>query len=498
VKGSHKLIIPLIIALAALMLVTSVWPGRAEATGPASASGPAAGATEQTPPGPAGIGLQAVIDSGPDIQLAGVGRLPRIALSTDGSRLAVVYQSGSEVHLKYTDGNATGWIFTPINIGAGSSPDLVFSGSNTLHVVWLGSSGGIPNRTVLHVSCTLNFTANPCGPTIHTVKADSGQQVTSPVIAFTSSGSNYLYAAWLNFGANQVQTASSTDNGATWPSTGAIAAGTLTGGSVALAAAGNTIHLAYTHDTGNVTVANRRIRYHKTTVPAHSWGTAIPAIGFGPDSNYTAVSNPDLAATSTAVFLTWDSAKNVADTYSLMGIASNNGGTSWDTPNPYYVTANIEFANGDDPRLTGDGVGDAPPDEEIGLRPSVAITGTNNFAVVWQQRPDSTCQPGEGPSDPPVANSTSEIHYATAAVPGLTPPGNWWTTTVGTLANVINTYSIDPDMVVNPTTKDRHIVFMQSVSVGCAGGGTSDYGIFYRGPFTKQQGGVFLPIVIKA
>lgn len=498
VKGSRRLIIPLIIALAAVTVLASMLPRRVEATGPASSSKPAAGEAEQTPPlGPAGIGAQEVIDSGDDIQLETPGRLPRIALSPDGSRLAVVYQSGTDIHLKYTDGSGVGWILFPVTIGSGSSPDLVFSPPNTLHVVWLESG----NQIVSHVSCTLNYTASPCSSP-HTVKAASGETVTAPVIAFTSFGGvNYLYAAWVNFGSpHRVQTTSSTDNGANWtlPPPGSIAAGTLSGGNVTLAAVGDTVHLAYTHDTGNATASNRRIRYHKTTVGSHSWGASIPAAGYGPDSGYSAVSNPDLAATGTAVFLTWDSQKNSPnDNYGLMGISSNNSGTTWLT-STYYITANILFGNGDDPRLTR---ASGTPNEEAGLRPSVAITGTNDFVVVWQERPDSSCEGGESPSDPPNANSTSEIHYAEAAAPGTNPvPGNWWSAIDGTLANVIDKYSIDPDITVDPTTKQRHIVFMRSQEPSfsdCNGGGLNDYGVFYRGPFTKEQEGVYLPVVIK-
>jgi hypothetical protein len=432
-----------------------VWPEQAQAVGPAE-EGPA-------------IGPQVVIDGGADVELGGTGsRLPRIALSTDNSYLAIVYQQGTTILLRSNDG-VNGWANAAI-VGTGEAPALAFTGPNTAHVVWLDST----RNQIFQASCALTATAANC-TALAPINLDENETLESPAIVYSNP---YLYVAWINTADNQAITARSSTNGGSWDFN-FVSASNLSGSTTALAAAGGRVHLAFVHNNGAF------IRYRNASAAVHVWGNGLD---FSPGANYNKVSNPALAANGTSVYLSWDaSTLSQADRYVLLGILGSvslaDGVVTWpDSFEPRHISSNVLRDSG----TTGDqkwtrSTGGATPLEEAGLRPSLAVSGTN-FVAVWQERPLPECVDTE----PAPENGTSEIYYAEAAKPGLGPVGNWWVDRFGTLADDITFYTIDPDIAVNSTSQVRHIVFMKASifdSSQCAAGGSAvSYTISYRGP----------------
>jgi hypothetical protein len=195
--------------------------------------------------------------------------------------------------------------------------------------------------------------------------------------------------------------------------------------------------------------------------------------------------------------LAWDSDRNDSanDVYGLISTSSSDNGGSW-LSEPQHITATGTVysgpaGSGSNSRLSKPRV--TSPNFEAGLRPSLAVTGTN-FAVVWQQRPETSCSvegliPAAGPVSTADTNGTAEIYFAA-------PSPNWTSTEI--LGSDPSTYAVDPDIAYD-NSGVRHVVFLKATGVNCAaGGGSLGYAVYYRGPFTNVQPPVtYLPLIQK-
>ncbi|HMQ56495.1 MAG TPA: hypothetical protein PKD98_30730, partial [Anaerolineae bacterium] len=198
--------------------------------------------------------------------------------------------------------------------------------------------------------------------------------------------------------------------------------------------------------------------------------------------------------------------------YALYGTLSNNEGASWleatgTTLKPEYQTSRTKF---DDiqqlsDRLVTRDVAGANPSEEAGLRPSLAVSPSNDFVLVWQQRPST--QPCEDDEDgTTTVNGASQIQYAAVADPDNFG-GSWWTTREPYPPSN-NFYAIDPDLVID-AGGNANMVFMKSTTANgaqCRGGGdlststSYTYAIYYKGPYTEvivPPPATYLPIIVK-
>ncbi|MCB0193115.1 MAG: hypothetical protein KDJ65_14320 [Anaerolineae bacterium] len=414
--------------------------------------------------------------------------------------LAIVYQQGSRIRLRSTKKEGDGaWIPLQPNLGSGAAPSLVFSNNTTVHAVWVTTN----QRQIMHVSCTLSFGLANCG-TASAINSNNGQTVEAPTITFLAGT---LYVAWINSSANRVIATRSSNNGSSWQFNSTVLnASNSSGGTVALAASSGIIHLAYSYNNSN------NIKYYRST-DGNNWSNARD---FGPDSGYVGVSNPSIEANGSNVYLAWDSLHNATavddgfQKYALIGALSINGGVSWvdasgnssNTPVPRYITSKNAFGSGQtSDRKRTRNVSGATPSEEAGLRPSVALNELDRFAIVWQERPDASCVQNENGSI--VSNGTSEIYYAYAANPNSPNSSGWWGTENTIETPKINFYSIDPDLVID-SSGNEHFVFMKSSAstdeTQCrAGGGATEYAIYYRGPYyvTIDPAQAILPIITK-
>jgi hypothetical protein len=239
------------------------------------------------------------------------------------------------------------------------------------------------------------------------------------------------------------------------------------------------------------------VRYYRFAKGDHSqsdseyWTSIVPDV-----KGYKEMDHPAIAAVGTEptvkVYLAWDNQRDPTTTiYSLVGVESTDSGGSWGGVNHITSTnpADTTLDAGDEKR----GLDGATPPIEDGLRPSLAITDSNKFAVVWQEQPEECGVGGEGLGIQDVSNGTSEVFFASDT-------GNSWTT-AGMLANNRFEYSIDPDIAVDGN--GTHIVFMKASDSGSCpsgGGGSGEYTVYYRGPitsFSSSGSRVYLPIIIK-
>ncbi|MCB0163143.1 MAG: hypothetical protein KDI79_02880 [Anaerolineae bacterium] len=428
-------------------------------------------------------------------------RAARIAQSDQ--YLAVVYQYGSAIRLRSTKKENEGaWIPLHPTLGSGAAPSLVFSDNTTVHAVWVTTN----QRQIMYASCTVAVKSASCG-TAAAINSNDGNTVEAPEITFLPN--NTLYVAWIKSSANQVITAHKATNSSSWQLASPLSASSSSAGTLALAASVDTVHLAYSYNGGN------NIKYYRSTNGGDTW---INPKDFGPDVNYQKVSNPTIEANGNNVYLAWDSLRSgtpdPADNlrkYALMGVLSTNKGLSWvdsngnpsSNPVPRYITSKNPFGSGtsNDQRRTRNTDG-ANPAEEAGLRPSLALNELNRFAIVWQQRPDATCAEDEGGSI--ITNGTSEIYYSADANPSTPNSSGWWATGENPVETPsVNFYSIDPDLVID-SSGNEHTIFMKSSAdssgSNCrAGGGASDYAIYYRGPYftTIEPEQVILPFILK-
>jgi len=420
-------------------------------------------------------------DQNDDIQISSKGAgSPDIAISNDGTYVAVAYykqETGAgNVYVKSATA-AEGWLSSQF-VGVGSNPRLAFSDNTTVHVVWTNSD----NKSIKYSKCTLSLLNRPAcsGDTIH----QSIENLDTPDIVVDSDGN--IHVAWANTDQGRIETSLSTNGGDSWSSPTNVSNGGNYDRRPALATS-NPVHLAFLRGP-NGSAAPTSVEYRRSdSNTSHNWTGATDSFAIGSEisGGYDELVNPTMVATGTNVYLAWDNHKTGGDNFALMRAHSTNNGTSWKAP--LHITSENPGSTSTSPDDKLSKQSSVPVQEEA-LRPSMTISGTT-FAIVWQQRPSSTCGGGES-----GGNATHEIHYAYTTT-------TWFT---GTLANVTSQNSVDPDLAVAPPDGTRHFVFMKdqdNVST-CEGGLAADYAIYYRGPFTKtdnDQGepGIYLPLIVK-
>ncbi|HMR68322.1 MAG TPA: carboxypeptidase regulatory-like domain-containing protein, partial [Anaerolineae bacterium] len=433
-----------------------------------------------------------------DVQLSPLtGRAPQLAQSSQ--YLALVYQQGSYIFLRSTRKdtdltNNIGWISIPALVGSGTAPNLAFSDNDTVYIVWQSSN----NRQVLYRACDLTDTQATCAQPASNINADDGSTVRSPDIVIKT---NTAYVAWISAGVtNQVRVARTSLAGLLFWTIADDSDLTITNplnSQLAIGASNSYFHLIYTYGE-NTASDSTRLRYARSA-DGSDWSGVYT---FFRASNYEKVSNPAIATAGSHVYLAWDSQFETPNgdsqkPYALYGTLSNNEGASWleatgTTLKPEYQTSRTKF---DDiqqlsDRLVTRDVAGANPSEEAGLRPSLAVSPSNDFVLVWQQRPST--QPCEDDEDgTTTVNGASQIQYAAVADPDNFA-GSWWASREAYPPSN-NYYAIDPDLVVD-AGGNANMVFMKSTAAngaGCRGGGdlsTSTeytYAIYYKGPYTE-------------
>lgn len=505
-KILNKAFIPLLLALIGLGAVIFMLPLGVEA--------------HQEEPNTGDIPLNPQVLGGTDIELSNGtnASLPEIAASNTGTAVAMVYEKGNQIFLRWAQ--TISWSNNIlIDSVRGGTPKVAFlpGSTDTVHVVWsgYGTSGavnGLAQKAIRHVRCTMTVEPDVTCGAITNVASTSfvTTALRSPDIAIDSSGR--LHVAWFEnpFGGTPaIKTRGSTAPhiGTTW---GAVAQETVSGGSnagqPALATSGNNVHLIYRDVVGNVQIpplpaTTWQIEYRRSSKDAdpHVWGTAPDGGPFNDVLNHEKVSNPVIAAGGANVFMAWDT-QNIADfeMYGLIGAVNTTNGNSnaWDNTRDITSTNIVDGAAAPTDRRSKDS---AAPSVENELRPSIALTGTNDFVIVWQERHDQSCpgSGGIGTGSHLGENGTSEIYYAESH-------SNGWGTLIDTLSNNVAEYSIDPDIAIDSQGR-RHIVFMKSstgIGSSCDDGGASlaDYAVYYRGPVTQKWAEnpvVYLPIIVK-
>lgn len=483
VKKFHKLIVPLLLATAGLVAIFML-PIRA---GTSEVMIEAARAAENNPSGLSemSLGAQTVVLSGTDIALSGTGgRLPEVA--ANGTFVAVVYEQNGSVYIRSVKASVGEWQPARLIASQAYVPKLAFrqGSTNTVHVVWVGDSTG---KYIRHMPCTLADSGPTCPSDHISAIATADSNLVQPDVAVDSDGG--VHVAWLDINAGlsgTIKTAYSTnalDSSPTWTTKDTVPVqGGSNAGQPTLAAAGNYVHLTLKDKNGSDWEIEyyRLLKDHTSGGASEVWGTF-----WGDVNGYEEMNNPTIAAVGANVYLAWDNQQDSTDTYGLVGVESTNSGGSWGLAK-HITSTNLatETAVTADEKLserTG-----APTIEES-LRPSLAITDSNKFAIVWQQQP-GICKLQEYPGGP-TQNGTSEIFFAS--------PHDSWATS-GMLADNQSEYSIDPDIAVD--ANGTHIVFMKADDDDlCQGGNQGEYRIYYRGPFTavSQGGGVYLPIILK-
>lgn len=443
--------------------------------------------------------LKAIVP-GVDYKLSGSGGgitgsgSPDIAVNSTGDFIAATYFKISvnqgDVFLK-TASNTGGWL-TSRFIGQGSNPQLAFSGSNVVYVVWTS-----PNKQAIRFSrCVLGVTDLPAC-TSGTVFS-SEDLLNDPDVVVDGSGA--VVVVWESNG--QIFSTRSTNNGQSWalpPSTVAPAGNNLIFQLPQIAFANNLLHLAVVEKVQPVNpsdpVLGQAIVYFNspanTTTPGWISKKRFERT-VNITSGYDSLDNPTIAANQATVYLAWEGHRvNTPDEFGLMRSTSTNSGETWE--NPFHIPSNLEAVSSpENPGKRSRFGGAIVPAQEAGLRPSLTISGTNNVAIVWQQRPADECE---------VLNGSSEIFFAHN-------PTTWPTDMV---ANDSSQYSIDPDLAVGPGGVEHFVFMKDSQAQLCDGGDGSEYDIFYRGPFENKgndQGeedppllegspGVYLPLITR-
>ncbi len=437
---------------------------------------------------------------GSDIVLSSAGGAgPDIDISSDGTRLAVVYYKQDTttgtgaVYLKSATANSpagAGWV-TSSFLGSGSTPQVAFKRgvNNVVYVIWVNST----DTQILAARCTLNATAPPACGGSSVVRSLQVGTLGAPDLVV--DGSNVLHAAWQNGDIIETARSNAADNVSGWSNV--VTPGLCTGSKAAEPVLGWTssndkVHLAFL--CGASAGLHTSVEYRRSATGSHAWSEANAQFKIGNGLNdlsiiHDRLDNLAMQAGGSQVSLTWDGLRtDLAQQFNLMYVASTNGGTNWNAP--IYVPSGA-LASGNPGGQNKLSTTSTLPPQEYGLRPSLVISGAaGNAAVVWQQKiNDGNCQDAD--------NGSSDIHFVDPQNTGATPQ---------TLEHTNKAdYSIDPDVVIG-TAGAQHFVFMKdSAATNCTGGVAADYRVYYRGPFTEQTndqgetsaGQTYLPYIRK-
>jgi hypothetical protein len=411
---------------------------------------------------------------GTEINISGLGGgSPDMEIS--GQFVAVTYfrkeseaQKGGVVYVKSATA-ADGWLTASL-VGFGSNPKLAFGSGSTVYVVWASSD----NKAIQASKCTLSPTTPPACTAGANVQTATTASLDFPDVVVDNDGR--VHVAWENDGTIQTRLTTNA-NLTTW--TGSVVA--VTGGGndhkPILAWSNDKLHLAFRRSSTS-------IQYRRSAETPHSWNDASNsfALGSAVHNDHDRFDNLALTASGNNVFLAWDAHQGLND-FSLIRANSVNNGGSWS--GAFYIPSLNQATN---PPSASDAKASqnvGVPQQETGLQPSLAISGTSDAALVWQEIGGN----GACPSNRATINLAS---FTSGAGDALTNNSN-------------SNYLIDPGVAVTGTgVITIHYVYMRHVGVsgGCSGQIT-DYRITYRGPFTKtvndrgEGGGVYLPIVRK-
>jgi hypothetical protein len=425
------------------------------------------------------------------VGLPRAGEAPAIDISSDGTFAAVVYKKPLPSNIIYIKSATfgSGWV-TVTELGTGASPQLAFSRAmnNRVYVVWVSEDA----TTIKLARCTLAVSVEPqC--TSDNVHSSGGDVLATPdiTVGLNSSGQDVVHLAWTNESQNWIRTALSGTIRVVDPPISPPVDTTVYNSPVL--AWSNPVHLAFLSKKSGENNHNVEYRRSDNDETDHSWGQDRT---FAKDNSYNAVyediGRPAIAAAGNVVYLAWAADKQVdaKGPFGLMRVTSITTGTDWPAK-PLHITSDLEADSVPEPGDDKNSVSLSPPSdtpEENGLRPSLAISGTNDLAIVWQQFPHSNC------NQAPIGsfwNETSEIYLAYT--------NTTWLSYTLAMTNV--EYSIAPDIAVGPDGQE-HIVFMKgSAKSGC--GSPDEYHIYYRGPFEDtglDRGeccGVFVPVILK-
>jgi hypothetical protein len=333
-----------------------------------------------------------------------------------------------------------------------------------------------------HAKCTLTETSIGCSAPEDIASLGAGQDnIKQPDVTVDENG--WIHTAWFDeSGGGVVRTALSQTAASNWSETSVpIDGDESNAGQVALASNTGLVHLAFRDfDDGAPAINQWRIEYFRAVNSTQSWGDNET---FEEVSNHAEVRNPTIAATSgNKVQLAWDTVNaSNGQLYGLIGASSADNGLNWATTD-ITSTSTVDAANAPESKASQDSTG-IPVNRA--LRPSLAVN-SGNFDVVWQMLPHIPCNPFGAPFGP----HPSQIYYASNT-------GNNWATN-DKLSDVNSTYKVDPDLAVD--SNGTHIVFMKVTDDGdCSGGTSTDYTIYYRGPFTNVQVPTdsYLPLILK-
>jgi hypothetical protein len=394
-------------------------------------------------------------------------------MEISGQFVAVTYfrkesevQQGGVVYVKSATA-AEGWLTSSL-VGFGSNPKLAFGSGSTVYVVWAKSDG----KAIQASKCTLSPTAPPACTAGADVRTSTTASLDFPDVVVDNDGR--VHVAWENEGTIETRLTTNA-NLTTW--TGSVVPVTDGGDDhkPLLAWSNDKLHLAFRR-------SGTSVEYRRSAETPHSWGDASPkSFVLGTDvagsGDHDRFDNLALTALGNDVFLAWDAHQSLND-FSLIRANSVNNGGSWG--GAVYIPS---LGPASDPPIDfkvsqNSGV----PQQETGLQPSLAISGTSDAALVWQEIGGT----GQCPPNRATINLAS---FTSGTGDALTNNSN-------------SNYMIDPDVVV--AAGQNHFVYMRDLNVsGSCSGQITDYLITYRGPFTKttrdvgEGGGVFLPIIRK-
>jgi hypothetical protein len=423
---------------------------------------------------------QDIVLSGTDVLLGG-GQLPEVA--ANNSFVAAVWDvNNSQVWLRAVKEVSATWGIGR-KVADGSFPKLALGVTNTLYIVWKGPVSGA-TKAIKFAVCKLDQPLYGCQVKTDVVTATSDTLYQPDVVVDTD---NRIHVAWFDKNAKLIKIAYSSNEGASWTSGSSIDVDSFDANTVndpVLAASDTYVHLAFRGYGTTLGWEIFYVRFNKsndTLIGQNEWRSEGEPVAV---TGYITMSHPAIAAAGSNVYLTWDN-EYITRTgftpqyYGLVGTQSSNEGVTW-PPLAAHITSTHATSTDDptDHKLSQAGTF-VVPEMENGLRPSLAVTASNNFAIVWQQEPSSSSS----------VNCTSEIYFAPNS-------SNWAAAGNGTLADETQYYAIDPDVARD--NSGTHVVFMKALDQGCIGGGSGGYSIYYRGPFTQMSGtDTYLPIILK-
>lgn len=393
-------------------------------------------------------------------------------MEISGQFVAVTYfrkesdvQQAGVVYVKSAT-QAEGWLTSSL-VGFGSNSKLAFGSGSTVYVVWARNDG----KAIQASKCTLSLTTPPACTAGANVRTSATASLDFPDVVVDNN--NFVHVAWENDGVIETARATAANSVGGWTVLAPAVSGGGNDHKPALAWSNDKLHLAFLR-------SGTSIQYRGSAESPHSWGTPedfVLGVDVSGSGDHDRFDNLALTASGNNVFLAWDAHQGLND-FSLIRANSVNNGGAWG--GAVYIPS-LNLASGapiDFKASQNSGV----PAQETGLQPSLAISGTNDAALVWQEI-------GGAGNCPPNRATINLASFTSGAGDTLTNNSN---------AN----YLIDPDVVV--AAGQFHFVYMRDLNVsGSCSGQIIDYQITYRGPFTKttrdvgEGGGVYLPAILK-